>query len=597
MRRFTAMLMILALLCGAIAACDQDEQKTQGTTEAVTETQDTETEKETPPSDTTSEATDTEKVTESETETETEKETETEAAIEATLPGRKADLSYTSADGYVMSQYNGAEEGDYLSACEYYKKEGYELYSLEELGNLSTSTYTGAKGYVTVSLNREVCQLYLGKSADGASLPVFGSLGETVCETTVTQRYSTEINGMTYAIRLTDGSFVVIDGGYTKEAKALYDMLCDLNGSADSIHIRAWLITHSHGDHYQAFNQFSKDHASKVTLDYLLYSPVKGAANQDSYLNGVVGSDVARFAGAKLCGIHTGMTLDLGCMKLQILLSPEHIYKENAPEDFNETSVVCRAVNDDGSMIFLADSGINAAGWMLAAYGDALKSDMVQIAHHGCETTPSELYDAIAPTTCFWPCDESLFVSYRGELVKQHVIEAEYAREHLLHSYGQITRPLSYKAAEPAYYSVFPKTANIVKTSNYATNVRIEDKVLRFDVTGDPEKLDPYVSYTLKNVNTEDYNAIRIVVDADAAKGSSVFFTCGSDQPGQFSAEKQNPLGVTGACDDGKVTLIGYFGDVESYKGKLTSLRLDFGSEVGQTVSIYSIDMFHVDVD
>jgi hypothetical protein len=62
-----------------------------------------------------------------------------------------------------------------------------------------------------------------------------------------------------------------------------------------------------------------------------------------------------------MCGVHAGMVLDLGCLQLQILVAPEHVYKTNAPEDFNESSIVCRAVNDEGSMIFLADSGINAA--------------------------------------------------------------------------------------------------------------------------------------------------------------------------------------------------------------------------------------------
>lgn len=588
--------MLLAL--GMLSACDGGTETVESNIKETTADEIVASEKESDASEVSSNnesADDTEKASESIAQTEKVSETETtETKIEAKLPDGEADLSYICADGYVMSQYNKENSESYLSACSYYENEGYSLYCSSEVGGLVSSTYRNGDGYVTVSFNSATEELYLGKSADGAILPDFGELGAEKCEITVTQRSSTEINGMTYAIRLSDGSFVVIDGGYKQEAKTLYELLCKLNGSADNIHIRAWLMTHSHGDHYQAFNQFSKDFATKVKLDYFLYSPITGAANQDSYLNNTAPADVARFAGAKMCGVHAGMVLDLGCLELQILIAPEHVFKTNAPEDFNESSIVCRAVNDEGSMIFLADSGINAANWMMKTYGESLKSDMVQVAHHGCETTPAELYDMIAANTLFWPCSESLFNTNRGELVKQHIIEAEYSKEHLLHGYGDITRPLSYKA-ETVYLDVFPKTERSVIPGKHVTGVRIEDGVLKYEVA-EAEKPDPYVSFALKNVSTKDYNAIRIVVDSKATEGGcSLYFTCGSDT--NFSSAKSNGLGVTGKSDDGKTTLIAYIGDVEGFSGKLTSLRLDFGSEAGQTVSIYSVELFHVDID
>ncbi|MBQ8408832.1 MAG: MBL fold metallo-hydrolase [Clostridia bacterium] len=585
MKKLTAFLLTLCMLLAAFAACDSGEAQTE--------------QKTTQESDVTTEV-EVEEFTEADegNTTETESESETEPPVEAALPEEDPSLSYTSADGYVMDQYDGKSKTDYRAAVKYYLENGYGEYSVSEIGGMLSTTLIGEKGYRTVTFNGAKGELYLGTSADGAILPEAGELGEKVCDVTVTQRHSPEINGMTYIVRLTDGSFLVIDGGYKAEAQTLYDTLCQLNGSDEGIHIRAWLITHSHGDHYQAFNQFSKDYASKVTLDYLLYSPVSGAKNQDSYLNGQVKTDLANFNGAQLCGIHTGTVLDFGGVRWEFLLTAEHLYKTNAPDDFNETSTVSRIKNEEGSMLFLADCGVYASDWMVESYGDALKSDMVQIAHHGCETATAELYDRIAAATCFWPCSESLFITYRGELVKQHIIEAEYSKEHLLHGYGTITRPLSYKAAAPAYFSIFPKAAGAVNTSPYASNVRIEDGVLKFDTKASGESYDPYISYTLKNVETEDYNAIRIVVNTEACSGGAgVFFTCGKDQAGKFSAAKSSYLGVAGASDDGTTTLIGYLADVEGYTGRLSSIRLDFGTEDGQTVEIYSIELFYVDVN
>ena len=110
--------------------------------------------------------------------------------------------------------------------------------------------------------------------------------------------------------------------------------------------------------------------------------------------------------------------------------------------------------------------------------------------------------------------------------------------------------------------------------------------MLKYEVVSVDGKLDPYVYYTLKNVDTEQYNAIRIVVDSACAEKSSIYFTCGKDQAIKFTAAKANGFGPAGASDDGTTTLIGYLGDVEDYYSRLTSIRLDFGNEDGQTVSI-----------
>ena len=593
MKKKIALSVALCLLLGALSACGGNTG--DGTT---AEDQSVTTEARTEIEATTGALTDVETAdATTEKETESESETETELVFEAALPEGEADISYTTGDGYVMEQYSGAELVDYLAACLYFEEQGMTRYASNWVGEAISATYLDQNGYRTVMFNGNKSELYLGKSADGAILPGAAEYGQAKYEVTVTQKTTTQINGMGYVIRLSDGSFIVVDGGYKEEAKELYRTLIALNGSAESIHIRAWIITHSHGDHYQAFNQFSKDYGSKVTLDYLLYSPVSGAANQDSYLNSAVKIDLARFKGAKICYVHTGMNFNFGSVVLEILVAPEQIYKQNAPEDFNETSLVFRVKNPAGSMIFLADSGEHASAWLVDTYGDALKSDMLQISHHGCETATAELYDKIRANTAFWPCDETLFASYRGELVKQHIIEAEYSKEHLLHSYGRITRPLSYKAQGYEYVDLFPRTSAQMSTSAYAENARLEDGVIKFEVKGDPEKLDPYVFYVVKNVETSDVNAIRIVCDSAAAKVGTVFFTCGSDATGKYTAAKSNPIGVTGASDDGKTTMIAYLGDTDGYTGRLTSLRIDLGSEVGQTVTIYSVEGFYIDVD
>ena len=48
---------------------------------------------------------------------------------------------------------------------------------------------------------------------------------------------------------------------------------------------------------------------------------------------------------------------------------------------------------------------------MCATFGDHLKSDMVQVAHHGAVGCESDFYDTVAPTVLWWPVAYSAFES------------------------------------------------------------------------------------------------------------------------------------------------------------------------------------------
>lgn len=502
------------------------------------------------------------------------------------LPAQSAELTYTAADGYVLEQYGGMTNEDYISAADYFTENGYTEYCTSDIGNFVSKTFKGERDYRVISLNSANGELYIGSSRTGANLPYTGVCGEKIKEPTVTQVYSEKINGMSYVVSLADGSFLVVDGGYAKNAAALYRTLCELNGSEENIRIRAWIMSHSHSDHYGAFIQFSKDYAAAVKLDCILYSPVKGSDDEQKYFSTSFASDAARFKGAVLCVVHTGMCFDMGGVRIEILSAPEQIYKNGEDLDFNESSIVFRVKNENGSVLFLADAGINVSRFMLDAYGNALKSDMVQISHHGCETAPSELYDAVAAATCFWPCNQNLLSRNRGELVKQHIINAEYSKEHLLHSYGTVTRALSHKAQAPARLDVMPKGTSGISQSSFVSNMAYDNGILKFDVVNpnNSEQLDPYIYFELDGVDTEAYNAIRIVASSSACTNSSVFFACGSDNT--FTAQKECKFGITGASDSGKTTVFGYLANIEGYTGTLNRLRLDFGSAEGETVEI-----------
>ena len=48
---------------------------------------------------------------------------------------------------------------------------------------------------------------------------------------------------------------------------------------------------------------------------------------------------------------------------------------------------------------------------MADTFGDYLKSDMLQLAHHGANGACLDLYQRIDPDICFWACPKSKFAS------------------------------------------------------------------------------------------------------------------------------------------------------------------------------------------
>lgn len=595
LRSILAVILAICMLCGALVACNSSSSTTDTDAEPNTTVADE-------PTNTVSPA-------ESKTEESREEKTETtttqsggevEEDVAAGLPEAEPELTYAMYGGYEMTQYAEMAKEDYLAACKYYEEEGYTLWSSNVVGNALSSVYVNGDAYANVMYNGNKRELYLGESESGASaFPEGGEDIDYFDEPTITQHYSDDINGMCYFIKLSDGSFIVVDGGYEADLDDAFKTLAKLNGSEYGIHIRAWIITHSHGDHYEMFDCFSKKYASRVTLDTVMFSPLDkvNAYQQDVYLNGLVYTAADRF-GAETCHVFTGMSFIYGDITLEFLASPEHIYKTSDPRDFNETSVVFRIRNDEGSMIFLADCGEYVCDWIVDTYGEALKSDMVQLAHHGCETATIAVYEMIAAETLFCPSSESLLNTTRGGETKQYYIEAESSKEFLYHGFGNITRPLSYKS-EVEYVDITPDRKSI-KSNDGVTNIRVEDGVIKYDIANIDADPFIYIDYRKSGITTTAYNALKIVVGAGDAQSGTLFFSTHKEDVNRFSAEKRKYTSEQGVSNDDKTTIIVYLGDIPGYAdedGKLNSIRFDLGTENGQTIEIYSIEIFKMEID
>ena len=278
-------------------------------------------------------------------------------------------------------------------------------------------------------------------------------------ESTDTKR----IWGNFYVVSLEDGSFILLDGGVgnTTDKKRVYDVLLDLYKRADHatdtptqedpIRIAAWYLSHGHGDHYGNMASFMKEYCANytkycVTVDRL----IANFASDEEHYNSEGGNDVDVYnttvrdnlatyssyvsdapgeeGGFDYIKVHTGQKFWLGNIELNVMYTHEDQYPRQI-HVYNNTSTAIRmsmyhttggvvSENSETTVLWTGDAQTDASAWMRATYGEALQSDMVQIAHHGGNGCEWEFYQLVAPTCAWWPHSVAGYKNYHNPASK-----------------------------------------------------------------------------------------------------------------------------------------------------------------------------------
>ena len=91
--------------------------------------------------------------------------------------------------------------------------------------------------------------------------------------------------------------------------------------------------------------------------------------------------------------------------------------------------------------MFLGDAGDDVSTRLIPMYGDYLKSDICQAAHHGVEDFTIEAYRLIRAAIWLYPCNTGLYNnSGRDREVRDEIKNAEYTEKIYLHD-GRGKRP------------------------------------------------------------------------------------------------------------------------------------------------------------
>ena len=193
--------------------------------------------------------------------------------------------------------------------------------------------------------------------------------------------------------RLADGSFFVIDGGTGNYMwDNLYAELAKQAPDKNNIVIRCWMFTHSHGDHTGALTGLARKINSfkdKVTVESFMYNfagveqadvPNQNLATRDNSLRNIF---TKNFSSAKKYKVHPGNEFDFANMHLEVLSTHENGIKTTYPESRNDCNISVKITIEGQTIILMGDTGFVNNPMLGEIYGDYLKCDILQAAHHG----------------------------------------------------------------------------------------------------------------------------------------------------------------------------------------------------------------------
>ncbi len=216
---------------------------------------------------------------------------------------------------------------------------------------------------------------------------------------------------MGYILKTKNNKVIVIDGGTIDDTENLVEQINKHGGKVD-----AWFLTHLHDDHLGAFSNIANDEQIQIEKiycsfnDYSWYEENEPArAEFSKQILEILKQDNIK---DKVEEVSLNQDINIDDIKIEILGIKNPEITENAG---NEQSMVVKFDTGRTTFLVLGDTGIKSSEKLLKTQKEKLKTDIVQMAHHGQNGATKELYEQINPTICMWPTPEWLWNNDSGE--------------------------------------------------------------------------------------------------------------------------------------------------------------------------------------
>lgn len=302
----------------------------------------------------------------------------------------------------------------------------------------SNSFYTFVKGDTLVHINwfakiKQYSIIYGPKTYVPASEPITDYKKLVTPSMSQIALYHT---GQSNVIQLEDGSFIVIDGGRSKsdgqtanhDAEILMSFLNDMKPASHAKPKVVWFYTHVHSDHINfSRDNFFPTYKDKIDLQLVclnlpdfneLENHISSAGWKESNAPSAYAASVnmlyesieENFPGTTVYTFHTGDKLYFAGCEVEILVNPEDYYLKGFSW-INDTSVAFKVKIQGKSLMIFGDCTAPVNDQMVALYGNYLKSDIIQVTHHGVGGATLSSVKPVNADICFWAVKEDTYLN------------------------------------------------------------------------------------------------------------------------------------------------------------------------------------------
>lgn len=218
---------------------------------------------------------------------------------------------------------------------------------------------------------------------------------------------------MSYVLKSDSGEVFVIDGGNTGDADYLAERI---KAARPDGNVSAWFLSHLHSDHVNALCKIMTEKTAGISVDciYFHFPPMEwfekkcGAGEQkearDFY------DALSSFPKTETC--QRGQTWTFGSVTVECLNDFDPAQTANP---VNNASIVFRVTTPKTSLLFLGDLGVEGGDRIAQNIPrEKLKTDYLQMAHHGQNGVNREFYALCAPICCLWPTPDWLWNNNPG---------------------------------------------------------------------------------------------------------------------------------------------------------------------------------------
>ena len=220
---------------------------------------------------------------------------------------------------------------------------------------------------------------------------------------------------------------IVIDGGHNQETDRVLRILQRISGR-EVPHVDAWLFSLMHADHYGVYDALVSEEAykGKITVGTFYCNLLEEAfyttiARDKNPIYGVVRQELLnseKAIGTQVQTVRKGDKILVDEIEFEVLHAP--LAEDQEKMNMNDASVVYKMTYDGGqTMMLLGD-----AEWVcdnhLMEDPEKLKSDIVQVGHHGCGNVSRDCYEAIGAKVYIWQICKKFWYSDSSEATNSH---------------------------------------------------------------------------------------------------------------------------------------------------------------------------------